>query len=604
MKSVQIAEFFARIGIKADVRQLEIMTDQMRQLAIYTKQLRSSLKNSFKVNTDYSNLGKMRQSLGATRDEVRRLKDEILRLRGTSITTNINSRVNRTMNTHSGGGGGQANSNTAGSGHGPFRFGMGAGATAGAMFRAGVPAGGAAFLGYDTAQAAMNMEGVRSALLSVMGTKQEAAAHFKWLQDTANRVGFSFLGASRQYINFMAAGRDVGMQSEELQRIFNATVEYGRVLNLSADDLAGSLKAMQQMLSKTTVSAEELKGQLGERFPGAVGIAARSMNKTVPELLKMMEKGELLAKDLLPAMATELEISARKGGALAVASRNTAAEIARLGNMWRDFQDRLGQSGFLDAVAQGVSAIGDALSAILPYTEDIGQGFKTLGEFIDALISPATALTAVLFGLAGALSLLFNVGRIQAAFFLIEKIFWVMNAMGSAKGGVVGILITGFIAWLAIIEDVVVALSGGNSILDKWARSGNLIAQILLGWGHLIRKFLTYIDVLEEKINPSSRRVQNVVSQRTPRNFVEMDAARAGYRWNTNTLTGALGQSIGAPGSIRSQGLMMDMAMRGNTTNNVTLNVTATGDKAMVEDAVSRALESVLLKANNGLLGN
>ena len=60
------------------------------------------------------------------------------------------------------------------------------------------------------------------------------------------------------------------------------------------------------MISKGTVSAEELRGQLGERLPGAFNLAAKAMGVTTSELGKMLENGEIMAGDLLPKLALEL----------------------------------------------------------------------------------------------------------------------------------------------------------------------------------------------------------------------------------------------------------------------------------------------------------
>src|SRR5690606_22603244 len=54
-----------------------------------------------------------------------------------------------------------------------------------------------------------------------------------------------------------------------------------------------------------TVQAEELRGQLGERIPGAFATAARAMKVTEVELNAMLKRGEVLAVDLLPRMAAE-----------------------------------------------------------------------------------------------------------------------------------------------------------------------------------------------------------------------------------------------------------------------------------------------------------
>ena len=45
--------------------------------------------------------------------------------------------------------------------------------------------------------------------------------------------------------------------------------------------------ALAQMASKGTVQAEELRGQLGERLPGAFKIAAAAMGVTQAELVSL-----------------------------------------------------------------------------------------------------------------------------------------------------------------------------------------------------------------------------------------------------------------------------------------------------------------------------
>jgi tape measure domain-containing protein len=51
-------------------------------------------------------------------------------------------------------------------------------------------------------------------------------------------------------------------------------------LGLSVDDQRGIFKALEQMLSKGNVQAEELRGQLGERLPGAIYFSAKALGVT------------------------------------------------------------------------------------------------------------------------------------------------------------------------------------------------------------------------------------------------------------------------------------------------------------------------------------
>ena len=54
----------------------------------------------------------------------------------------------------------------------------------------------------------------------------------------------------------------------------------------------GAFLALGQMISKGKVQAEELRGQLGKRLPGAFQLAAKAMGMTTAALDKFMADGK------------------------------------------------------------------------------------------------------------------------------------------------------------------------------------------------------------------------------------------------------------------------------------------------------------------------
>ena len=52
------------------------------------------------------------------------------------------------------------------------------------------------------------------------------------------------------------------------------------------------MSALAQMASKGTVSMEELRQQLGDRLPGALGLAAKGLGITEQELIKLVSAVE------------------------------------------------------------------------------------------------------------------------------------------------------------------------------------------------------------------------------------------------------------------------------------------------------------------------
>ena len=156
---------------------------------------------------------------------------------------------------------------------------------------------------FDTA---LKLDAVNSALTAVLGSSEAAAEQFQRLSEFADRYGLNLLAVGEAYKNFAAAAVSANVPLEQTNYIFESVAKAASVLKLSNDDLKGSLNALSQMISKGTVSAEELRGQLGERLPGAFNLAAKAMGVTTSELGKMLENGEIMAGDLLPKLALEL----------------------------------------------------------------------------------------------------------------------------------------------------------------------------------------------------------------------------------------------------------------------------------------------------------
>jgi tape measure domain-containing protein len=70
---------------------------------------------------------------------------------------------------------------------------------------------------------------------------------------------------------------------------------------------------VQQMISKGTVSSEELRQQLGERLYGAMQIAARSLGITTQAFSDLLERGMIPTGRFLPVSVSSIQSSAGSG---------------------------------------------------------------------------------------------------------------------------------------------------------------------------------------------------------------------------------------------------------------------------------------------------
>jgi lambda family phage tail tape measure protein len=223
-----------------------------------------------------------------------------------------------------------------------------------------------------------------------------SAAEIAYLRKTTFDLGLSFESTAKAYQQFSAAARSTSLEGDKARAIFESVAKASAVMGLSADQTSGVLLALQQMISKGTVQSEELRGQLGERLPGAFQTAARAMGVTTAELGKMLEQGQVVADDFLPKFAQELDRSL--GGAAEKAANRLDAAVNRFNDAWSRLKQTAGDSGVSQALAKELTAIGRDMTAI---SDSIENSSKRGAGAIEALGTGA----AVAAGRAGFASL-------------------------------------------------------------------------------------------------------------------------------------------------------------------------------------------------------
>jgi len=211
----------------------------------------------------------------------------------------------------------------------------------------------------DIAQAGIAMEGLDAGLTSATGSSKLAAQEIAFLRAEAERLGFQFDSNAKSYVNLSAASKGTALQGAATRDIFLSVAEASAVMRLSNEQNQGALLAVSQMMSKGTVSAEELRGQLGERLPGAFQIAARAMNVTTAQLGEMLQRGEILAEDFLPKFAQELRKSV--AGGLPAAIDGSTAAFNRFHNAIFELKEMAIRAGFLDVLTSGAKSLTETI---------------------------------------------------------------------------------------------------------------------------------------------------------------------------------------------------------------------------------------------------
>lgn len=156
----------------------------------------------------------------------------------------------------------------------------------------------AAAIGREIFTLVKEIDGLDKALKQVTETQGAYNRAQRFTTNLAEEAGVEINGLQKSYVKFLASAKTTNLTIAETEDIFRQTAKAGAVLGLSSDDINGSFRALEQILSKGTVQAEEIRGQLGERLPGAFQILAKSMGLTTQELGKQLELGNVISEEV------------------------------------------------------------------------------------------------------------------------------------------------------------------------------------------------------------------------------------------------------------------------------------------------------------------
>ena len=221
----------------------------------------------------------------------------------------------------------------------------------------------------DFIDTARRLDSLSASFKAITGSQAQAAREMQFVSETADRLGLDLLSAGDAYASLMAATKGTNLEGQATRDIFVAVSNAMATLGKSAADTEGALNAVQQMVSKGKVSAEELRGQLGERLPGAFQAAASALGVTTAELDKMLQAGTVTADDLLPKLTqalNDLYSTGRKD--------TLSAEINRLNNAVTDLYRTLADVGGIAAAVNVMKSLSAILREIGVYVDLIKSG--------------------------------------------------------------------------------------------------------------------------------------------------------------------------------------------------------------------------------------
>jgi tape measure domain-containing protein len=217
----------------------------------------------------------------------------------------------------------------------------------------------------------VQLEKFERAMVLLKGSTEGAATEFEYVRELSRRLGLELFTTADAYTSLTAATKGTTLQGQSTRDIFEAVSIAMSSLGKSSADTQGALLAISQIVSKGNVSLEELRGQLGERLPGAFQLAANAMGMSTSELDKFVSSGNLTAEVFLPKFAAEL----KKTFGDVRDMEGFTASLNRMKNALDEAYITIGKSGAFDALTKGVQVATAAVSGAV-------AGFELLGKVI------------------------------------------------------------------------------------------------------------------------------------------------------------------------------------------------------------------------------
>ena len=288
-------------------------------------------------------------------------------------------------------------------------------------------------MGREFLAANLQMEGMRRALNAVYKDANVTAGQIDFLRKTATDAGVSAGGLADSFRSFSASTAAANIPLETTNALFASVTKAGATLGLSGERVSLVLQALGQMAAKGTVSMEELRQQLGESLPGALSLSAKGLGLTEAQLIKLVESGQLAARDLFPALAQSLrEMQGETDG--------FATSWERLKNALTIASQNTGDAGGMQVLTLAV---------------------KTLGAVAAAVVLPLSAFAEVVFGLAKAAGVLLG---------SLVTLTSPMQALGEIADGA-------SVRQAALVDSFKALVFGADSAAGSQAAAGAAISQ-------------------------------------------------------------------------------------------------------------------------------
>lgn len=241
--------------------------------------------------------------------------------------------------------------------------------------------------GKEVVDLTAKIELLQSRLAFIYGGTGPGENAFIRISSAIKKLGLEFGPTMEQATAFSIASQQAGYTTTETEKMFISFASSLRAAGSSSLQVQRSFYALQQMMSKGVVSAEELNRQMGESLPGAAMLMFKAYKNLHPELVKNFEdfrklqkEGKILTQDVLTEFVRVVE--QEFAPALAGKTNSLSASLNRLSQVFSEFKIIIFPQESANAFIKGLTELIDDINTVLS-SEKLSrlQKFQTLFGF-------------------------------------------------------------------------------------------------------------------------------------------------------------------------------------------------------------------------------
>ena len=234
-------------------------------------------------------------------------------------------------------------------------------------------AAGMAALGKSVISTSAQFEGYAATLETIEGSQEKAQAALDWISDFARKTPYEVSELTEAFVRLRAYGMDptTGL----MESLGDASSAMGKSLmqavEMVADASTGEFERLKEFGMRASVAGDQVTVSWTENGKAM----SKTVKKTGDEITKFIQE----------------RFSERFSGAMIRQSKTWNGMMSNLGDAWVDFQRRIGEGGFFDAVKAQLGGLLDYINRLDAdgtldrWSKNLGNAFTwtadTIGSF-------------------------------------------------------------------------------------------------------------------------------------------------------------------------------------------------------------------------------